>query len=109
MQSAFQSCEFGYGMLLTPDQLCQVNAARLGKKYKDEQAATKKRGTAFKPPLLLSLSSSTAHRLKGIGPMTQWSCNLRTVPTLLIPFIHNISFCFFLTTRVAMTEAAMML
>jgi hypothetical protein len=45
MISAMQSREFGYGMLLTPDQLCCVNAARLGQKYKDEQAAMKKRGT----------------------------------------------------------------
>jgi hypothetical protein len=52
--SAMQSREFGYGMLLTPDQLRCVNAARLGQKYKDEQAAMKKRGTVEKQPLTMS-------------------------------------------------------
>jgi hypothetical protein len=41
-------------MELTPDQFSRVNATRLGQKYKDEQAAIKKRGVADKQPLTMS-------------------------------------------------------
>jgi hypothetical protein len=41
-------------MVLTPDQLYHVNAAWLGQKYKDKQAAIKKRGTVDKQPLTTS-------------------------------------------------------
>jgi hypothetical protein len=54
MISAFQSCEFGFGMELTEAQLQIVNAAREGKKYKDEEAATGKFGSAVKRPLTSS-------------------------------------------------------
>jgi TfoX/Sxy family transcriptional regulator of competence genes len=54
MISAMQSREFGYGMVMTPNELQHVNAVRLGQKYKDEQAAIKKRGTADKQPLTMS-------------------------------------------------------
>ena len=39
MISAFQSCEFGFGMPVTPDQLKEVNFIRREQKYKDEKAA----------------------------------------------------------------------
>jgi hypothetical protein len=54
MISAMQSREFGYGMELTQEEFNQVNAVRLGNKYKDEQAAIKKRGKADKHPLTSS-------------------------------------------------------
>jgi len=54
MISAFQSREFGFGMTLTEAQLQTVNAERAGTKYKDEEAATAKRGTALKQPLTSS-------------------------------------------------------
>ena len=52
--SGFVSREFGFGMTLTTEQLQRVNAERLGKKYKDESAAKKKRGSKFKQPLTIS-------------------------------------------------------
>jgi hypothetical protein len=54
MISAFQSREFGFGMPLTSNQLQQVNATRLGRKYKDERAAIdtrKDKEQGFKQPL----------------------------------------------------------
>jgi hypothetical protein len=54
MMSAFVSREFGFGMELTTEQLQRVNAKRLGKKYKDETAAKKKRGHELKQPLTIS-------------------------------------------------------
>ena len=48
MMCGFVSREFGFGMALTTEQLQRVNAERLGKKYKDESAAKKKRGSEFK-------------------------------------------------------------
>ena len=54
MISAFISREFGYGMALTSEELQRVNAVRLGKKYKDETAAKKKRGNELKQPLTIS-------------------------------------------------------
>ena len=54
MLSGFVSREFGFEMALTTEQLQRVNAERLGKKYKDESAAKKKRGSEFKQPLTMS-------------------------------------------------------
>ena len=54
MISAFVSREFGYGVALTSEELHCVNAERLGKKYKDETAAKKKRGNELKQPLTSS-------------------------------------------------------
>ena len=54
VMSGFASCEFGFGMALTTKELQRVNAERLGKKYKDESAAKKKRGSEFKQPLTMS-------------------------------------------------------
>jgi hypothetical protein len=54
MISAMQSREFGYGMELSAEQLSRVNQARPGQKYKDEQAAIRKRATANKQPLTVS-------------------------------------------------------
>jgi hypothetical protein len=54
MISAFQSRELGFGMELTKDQLDEVNFTRRGKKFTDEEAATKYRGNALKTDLLCS-------------------------------------------------------
>jgi hypothetical protein len=54
MICAFQSKELGFGMELTKDQLDEVNFTRRGKKYTDEEAATKYRGNALKTDLLCS-------------------------------------------------------
>jgi len=54
MVSAFQSREFGFGFVMSPEQLQQVNNARRGKKYKDEEAAISRLGTAYKKDLLKS-------------------------------------------------------
>jgi hypothetical protein len=51
MVSAFQSREFGFGLDLTPEQLQMVNQARRGKKYKDEEAAISRLGSALKKDL----------------------------------------------------------
>jgi hypothetical protein len=37
MVSAFQSREFGFGFVMSPEQLQEVNNARGGKKYKDKK------------------------------------------------------------------------
>ena len=39
MISAFQSCEFGFGLDLTDSDLMEVNKYHEGKMYKDEKAA----------------------------------------------------------------------
>jgi hypothetical protein len=52
---AMQSQEFGYRMVLTPDELHHVNAVWLWQKYKDDQATMKKRGMVDKQPLTMSL------------------------------------------------------
>jgi hypothetical protein len=54
MISAFQSREFGFGMVMTDEQLNEVNETRKGKKYTDENAAIAKRGSADKKDLLHS-------------------------------------------------------
>jgi hypothetical protein len=54
MISAFVSREFGFGFELTTEQLQEVNAKRVGEKYKDETAAKKKHGTELKQPLTTS-------------------------------------------------------
>jgi hypothetical protein len=51
MVSAFQSREFGFGLELTPEQLNVVNQARRGTKYKDEESAISRLGTAIKKDL----------------------------------------------------------
>jgi hypothetical protein len=54
MVSVFQSREFGFGFVMSPEQLQQVNNARRGKKYKDKEAAISRLGTAYKKDLLKS-------------------------------------------------------
>ena len=54
MVSAFQSREFGFGFIMSPEQLHQVNNARRGKKYKDEEAAISRLGPAYKKDSLKS-------------------------------------------------------
>jgi hypothetical protein len=54
MISAFVSREFGFGFELTNEQLQEVNAKRVGEKYKDETAAKNKHGTDLKQPLTTS-------------------------------------------------------
>ena len=51
MISAFVSREFGFGMILSDEDLQKVNEFRVGKKYSDELAAMDKRGTSAKQPL----------------------------------------------------------
>jgi hypothetical protein len=53
MISAFQSREFGFGVNLTDEQLERVNRKRRGEKYKDEDAAISKLGSAQKKRLTL--------------------------------------------------------
>lgn len=52
MVSALCSREFGFGFPLTEEQLAQVNEARAGKNYVDEQAATYLNGSSLKPKKL---------------------------------------------------------
>jgi hypothetical protein len=54
MISAFQSHEFGFGLLITPKQLVEINESRRGKYYVDEAAAIAKRGSKVKKPLTCS-------------------------------------------------------
>jgi hypothetical protein len=51
---AFQSREFGFGFIMSPEQLQQVNDMRRGKKCKDEEAAISRLGKAYKKDLLKS-------------------------------------------------------
>jgi hypothetical protein len=51
MISAFVSREFGFGMILSEEDLQKVNEFRIGKKYSDDLAAIDKRGTSAKQPL----------------------------------------------------------
>jgi hypothetical protein len=51
MISAFVSREFGFGMVLSAEDLQKVNEYRQGKDYSDGLAAMDKRGTAAKQPL----------------------------------------------------------
>jgi hypothetical protein len=51
MISAFVSREFGFGMVLSAEDLQKVNEHRQGKDYSDGLAAMDKRGTAAKQPL----------------------------------------------------------
>jgi hypothetical protein len=54
MISMFQSCEFGFGMDITPDLLKEVNITREGKKYNDTKAAISRRGTDIKKQITSS-------------------------------------------------------
>ena len=54
MISAFQSCEFGFGMKINEEQLAEINRYREGKEYIDKDAAKSKRGNTRK----LALTSS---------------------------------------------------
>ena len=54
MISALQSCEFGFGLKISEEQLKEVNKYREGKKYMDEEAAKSKRGSANKGALTRS-------------------------------------------------------
>jgi hypothetical protein len=54
MVSAFQSREIGFGFIMLLEQLQQVNNARRGKRYKDEEAAISRLRTAYKKDLLKS-------------------------------------------------------
>ena len=51
MLSALQSHEFSFGLELNPEELAKDNNERKGQKYKDEKAATKKRGSIEKEDL----------------------------------------------------------
>ena len=52
MLSAFVSREFGFGMRLSDKDLVQVNEYRRGKHYSDTLAASEKKGTSLKQPLV---------------------------------------------------------
>jgi hypothetical protein len=52
--SVFQSREFGFGFVMSPEQLQQVNNMRIGKKYKGDKAAFNRLRTSFKKDLLKS-------------------------------------------------------
>jgi hypothetical protein len=54
MISAFVSRDFGFGFELITKQFQEVNAKRVGEKYKDEMAAKKKSGMELKQPLTTS-------------------------------------------------------
>jgi hypothetical protein len=54
MVSAFQSCEFGFGMDINPELLKEVNITKEGKKYNDTKAAISRRGTDLKKQLTSS-------------------------------------------------------
>jgi len=54
MISAFQSCQFGFGLMLTQHDIKKGNEYRIGKKYKDEKATMEKRGSPFKKPHTIS-------------------------------------------------------
>jgi hypothetical protein len=54
MMSAFQSREFCFGFIMSPEKLQQVNNVKRGKKYKKEEAAISRLGTAYKMDLLKS-------------------------------------------------------
>ena len=54
MISAFVSCEFGFGMHISPEDLEKINQKRERTNYSDEDAAKKIRGNSLKAPLTLS-------------------------------------------------------
>jgi hypothetical protein len=61
MVSAFQSREFGFGVVLSEKQLKEVNEKRKNEKYKDLKAASEAGGCkdGFKKPLTCSPFLST--------------------------------------------------
>jgi hypothetical protein len=71
MITSFQSRQFGFGLHLTDEQPEQVNRKRRGEKYKDEDAAISKLGSAHLT-VLLQKSLSTVQKMKAIGAMNGW-------------------------------------
>jgi len=54
MASCCQQCNFGFGLLMTPDQLVQVNAIWVNQQYVDKAAAMEIYQALDKPLLTAS-------------------------------------------------------
>jgi hypothetical protein len=84
MKSAFQSREFGFGVVVSKDHLKEVNEKRRNTKYKDLKAAIESRGCKMASkshlPLHLSLEPLSMELIvMAIGTTTTWLCSWKTV------------------------------
>jgi hypothetical protein len=107
MISAFASQEFGFGMLLSNEDLCRVNDYRKGKDYSDVLAAQDKRGTSKKQPLLNSPFVTEFEY--GVTAQGYWTyghmvLQFEDCVDVVKVCIADSTIFFFLTTVVAMIE-----
>ncbi len=72
MISAFQSREFGFGLDLSEAQIEKVNQEWRGEKYKDEESAISKHGTAMRPDLPIGNSAIIKEFEYGVNNQGYW-------------------------------------
>jgi len=102
MISAFQSCEFRFGLKMSREQLEQVNKFHEGTKYADEEAAKARKGSPYKSaltssPFVIKFSYSVSEQ--GYWKSAHMVIQLEDCIDCLTV---NTTFCSYLITHVVM-------